>query len=84
MAHSVRTALSLDKEDFQHLELLRKKLDKSRSELIQEAIHDLFHKLETEKLESRYAEGYRKKPEIAAEVTAMLKASLPSFPKESW
>ncbi|MBI4218231.1 MAG: ribbon-helix-helix protein, CopG family [Elusimicrobia bacterium] len=84
MTHSVRTAISLPREDFKHLESLRKKLDKSRSEIFQDAIRHLFRKFENDKLERRYVQGYRRKPENTSEFDAMLKASLPAFPKENW
>ncbi|MBI2119655.1 MAG: hypothetical protein HYT97_08520 [Elusimicrobia bacterium] len=84
MTNSVRTAISLRKEDYQHLESVRKKLDKSRSEIFQEAIHDLFHKIEIQNLENRYAEGYRKKPEDFTEMNAYFKAGRLSIPKERW
>ena len=84
MTHSVRTAISLPKEDFRHLESLRKKLDKSRSEIFQEALRGLFHKFEVWELERRYVEGYRHKPEDPSEMEAFFKAGLSSFPKERW
>lgn len=84
MAHAVRTAISLPKEDFKILEAIRKKLDKSRSQVFLEALRAWFHRLKTEDLERRYVEGYRKKPEDPAELEAFYKAGLASFPKERW
>lgn len=82
MGHSIRTAVSLTKKDFNYLEALRKKLDKSRSQLFQEALHDFFNKFETAKLDKLYVEGYRRKPENAKESEVWAQLAAEAFKAE--
>lgn len=82
MAHAVRTAISLPIEDFKLLETMRKKLDKSRSQVFREALRAWIRKIKTAELERRYVEGYRKKPENAKESAVWAKLAAEAFKAE--
>lgn len=84
MAHAVRTAISLPLEDYRRMEFLRKKLEKSRSEVFREAIRAWFRHMQTAELERRHVDGYRRKPEEPAEMDALLKAGLAGMARERW
>ena len=84
MAHSVRTAISLPKEEYKRLEETRKKLGKSRSEVFQEALRQWFHRLEEKRLEALYVKGYRQRPEKSKDLEPFFRAGLASIAKDRW
>ena len=84
MEYSLKTTISLPKEDFLKIETYRKKLKKSRSEIIQEAVHQWFENRALKEKEQQYLEGYARHPEDAEEIEPFFKAGLSSFKKEEW
>ncbi|MBF0493015.1 MAG: hypothetical protein HQM15_09570 [Deltaproteobacteria bacterium] len=84
MEYSVKTAISLPKEDFLKIEAYRKKNKKSRSEVIQEAVHQWFENHALQEKEQQYMQGYAQKPEEAQEIEPFFKAGLGAWKKEEW
>ncbi len=87
MAKTMKTAITIPKEDFKIIESLRKKTKKSRSEIIAGAIHQWLKDQQTKLLEKQYEEGYRKHPmtpEELAEIEAWAKVSVATWPKDDW
>lgn len=65
---TIKTAVSLPTEVYQKAEKLRKKLNKSRSELVAEALGKLVKDAEVREMEARDAAAYRRYPETAEEI----------------
>jgi metal-responsive CopG/Arc/MetJ family transcriptional regulator len=68
MAKTMKTAITIPKEDYKIIESLRRKLKKSRSEIISGAVHAWLKEQHTKILERQYEEGYRKHPETPEEI----------------
>lgn len=82
MQNTLKITISLPKEDFSKIEVLRKKLSLGRSNIIERAIKFWLGRLEQEELIRRYEAGYRQKPESVQELKAMEKASAEAFKEE--
>ena len=81
---SVKIAVSLPKETYDSVEDLRQELGLGRSAVILAAVRLWLQQKERRELEDRYAEGYKRKPERAAEVKPFYRAGLSSFSREEW
>jgi len=81
MPHAVKTAVSLPREDFQHLEAIRKRTHQSRSKILLEALHAWLRLKEQEMLEQRYVAGYQRHPEALGDLEAFYTVGLASFSK---
>lgn len=79
---TVKTAISLPKEEYQLLEKIRREMGISRSALFEKAVSFWLRELQEQKKVKRYIEGYRKHPESVAEIKAMEKASAEAFSVE--
>lgn len=82
--NTIKTAISIPREEFEFIEAMRKKTGKSRSRILVEALHSWMAGRRTEELEDVYEAGYRKKPESLVEVNAFLNASRPVWGRERW
>ena len=82
--NTVKTAIAIPKQDFVIVERLRKRLHKTRSQLLVEAFREWLENRRKKEEDERYAEAYRKQPEDAAEMDAMLRATAGTWPKENW
>jgi hypothetical protein len=82
--NTIKTAIAIPKQDFIVVEKLRKKLHKTRSQILVEAFREWVEKRRAQKLDDQYAEAYRKQPEDAAELHAMLQGTASTWPKEDW
>lgn len=78
----IKMAISLPKEEFLMIEKLRRKLDLSRSALIDEAIRFWLAKRSERERIHQYELGYRKKPEKVQELRALEKAQLEAIAHE--
>lgn len=84
MAKTVKTAITIPREEFKIVEAVRKKIGKSRSQIIVEALRLWLASRRVEEMERSYEEGYRKKPECLAEIDALMKAGAPATGTEQW
>lgn len=85
MAKTMKTAISIPKEDYSLMESLRKKLKKSRSEVVAEALHAWLKKKHEAILDAQIAHGYKQHPEDNQEIETLARASLKSLdPQENW
>ena len=87
MSHTIKTAISLPREDFRRIESFRKGAKKSRSQVIQEAVRHWFRKHSQKETEARYARGYARFPEESKtndEIKALFRAGLAGWEKEEW
>lgn len=84
MERVVRTAISLPSKDFASLELARKRLNKSRSEVMREALQSWLRRRKCAALEKKYVEGYRRIPEDPGDLEAIARAVGKSLPSEEW
>jgi metal-responsive CopG/Arc/MetJ family transcriptional regulator len=78
MAKTVKTAITIQKDDYALIEKMRKETGKSRSEIIMRPFHEWVKKQETLEKEKRYEEAYRRMPETKeeqSELDAWLKLS---------
>ena len=82
--NTIKTAIAIPKQDFIIVERLRKKLHKTRSQILVEAFRSWAEKRRMNEIDEQYAEAYRKQPEDAQEIEAFQKASLGAWPKEEW
>lgn len=81
-AGTVKTGISLPKEEFVLLERLRTKKGISRSELFREALSYWLKAIHEEKKIKQYIEGYRKHSEPISEIKAMEMAASEAFDEE--
>lgn len=81
---AVKFAVSIPEDDYRELEEIRKQERLSRSGVVAEAIRLFKEFREKEKLIRQYEEGYRKRPEIMAEIERWEKVSMETFSKEEW
>ena len=84
MSHTVKTAITLPREEFRWIEDLCRKTKKSRSRVILEAVRSLFHQRTLGEAEERYARGYEKRPEEEKDVEVFYRAGLSSWENEEW
>lgn len=84
MSVAVKTAISLPKQDFDQLELVRKRTHISRSKIMQEALRTWLRLQQQAALEQRYVEGYERRPDRVADVEAFYRAGLASLSEEPW
>lgn len=75
---TIKTAVSLPSETYQKAEKIRKKLGKSRSEMVAQALAKMIKEIEIRELEERYVAAYKAMPETPAEI-----AELGAWPLES-
>lgn len=68
MAKTMKTAITIPKEDYELIEKLRKETGKSRSEILVEAFHQANKARVLKEKEAQYAEGYRRMPETKEEL----------------
>ena len=81
---SAKIAISLPQETFRALERLRQESGLGRSAAIFEALGLWLKAHETKKLEAKYVQGYRKKPEKASDHDALFRAGLAGFTEGGW
>lgn len=82
---AIKMAISLPKEEFLMIEKLRRKLDLSRSALIDEAIRFWLAKRSEREQILQYEQGYRKRPEKVQDLRALEKAQLEAIAhEEEW
>lgn len=81
---TVKVAVSLPKEHFQHIEQLRQELGISRSALIAQAIVQFVEARQKEEDIRCYIEGYQKYPETPAEYAGFEKLALRVLASEEW
>ena len=67
---TIKTAVSLPAETYQKAEKLRKKLGKSRSQMVADALANLIHEAEKRERDERFIAAYKKYPETDAEVVS--------------
>ncbi len=84
MARTVKTAISIPREDFKLVEVIRKETGKSRSQILVEALRWWLARRWVEEMEKRYEEAYRRKPERLADIKALMKAGMPAWGDEKW
>lgn len=76
MARVCKMAISLPKEHFERLELMRDAMGVGRSEIIDMAICSWLKSIEERKLIQLYENGYIRKPEVTRDIRALEKAGL--------
>ncbi|MFN0116803.1 MAG: hypothetical protein ACKVQC_00730 [Elusimicrobiota bacterium] len=81
---TVKTAISLPKEDFKQLEQIHKTTGKSRSEILTNAFHVWIESQKDHELENLYEQGYRQTPENLKDLTVFTKAGTSHWSKEDW
>lgn len=79
---TVKTGISLPKEEYQQLEKIRRKMRLSRSALFEKALSFWLKSLREQGKIKQYIEGYKKYPESVTEIKAMEKASAEAFSAE--
>ncbi len=65
---TIKTAVSLPTELYTNVEKLRKKLGKSRSQMVAEALAKVVREVEIKEMEARDNEAYRLHPETEEEL----------------
>ena len=84
MATSVKTAISLPREEFHRLEVVRKRTRQSRSRILLAAFRGWLKAQEQAALEQRYVAGYAREPEVVADVEGFYRAGLSSLAQDRW
>lgn len=79
-----KVAVSLPGDLYQAMERARKKSGKSRSAVIQDALHRWLQHQKEAVLIREYEAGYRKKPETSREVKAAEAAAVRLLAAEEW
>jgi metal-responsive CopG/Arc/MetJ family transcriptional regulator len=77
-------AISFPEEAFEQMERMRQEDGMARSAAMLEAFRAWAQQRQEQKLEAKYVQGYKKKPEKAAEVEPFFRAGLASFSQEDW
>ncbi|MEM4721006.1 MAG: hypothetical protein QXT73_02950 [Candidatus Methanomethylicaceae archaeon] len=80
----VKIGVSLPKKKFSAVEKMRKKLKKTRSALIAEAISLWIKEKQEEELVRQYVAGYKKHPETKKERKEILTISQEALASEEW
>ena len=83
-ARTVKVAVSLPKEQFRHLEQLRRELGVSRSALVAQMIGQFAEARQKEEDIRRYIEGYRKQPETPEEYAGCVQLARRVLVSEGW
>jgi metal-responsive CopG/Arc/MetJ family transcriptional regulator len=65
---AIKTAVSLPAETYAKAEKIRKRLKKTRSEFMADALTRLVKSIETKEAEDRYAAAYKAMPETPEEI----------------
>lgn len=76
---TVKTGVSLPKDEYQQLEKIRRKMGLSRSALFKKVLSSWLKNLQEQEKVKRYIEGYKKHPESVREIKAIEKASAEAF-----
>ena len=87
MIKKMKTAITLSKEDYELIEIMRKETGKSRSEILMDAFRESSKARRMKEKEAQYAEGYRLKPETKEdiqEISRISDAERTAWPKEKW
>ena len=84
MSRIKKFAISIPEEDFERLEVLRKKERLARSQAVLRAIRLWEKSKEMERLIQKYEVGYKRNPEMMEERIAWEKASLTALTTEKW
>lgn len=84
MRLKAKTAVSLPKEYLEKIKEIIKYTNKTRSQIVTEALFVWFKMQEVNRLENQYAEGYKNIPESSADTKTLFKVGLQSFGKEKW
>src|ERR1019366_2277842 len=79
LTKTVKTAISMPREDFSLVEAVRKRLHRTRSEILLEAFRAWVKQGKVEELERNYAEGYASHPEKLADIEAFMAAGLAAW-----
>ncbi|MFH1644940.1 MAG: hypothetical protein ABIB11_00805 [Candidatus Omnitrophota bacterium] len=82
MIKNLKIAISLPKSDFQQIEVIRKRLNISRSTAIDRAIRYWLANIEKRNMIKKYEEGYKKKPESIQELRIMEDLAAEAFDEE--
>ena len=81
---ATKVAVSLPDNLYRAVEQARKKSGKSRSAVMQDALHHWLRQQEQAVLILEYEAGYRKKPESKREVKAAEASAVQLFATEDW
>jgi metal-responsive CopG/Arc/MetJ family transcriptional regulator len=81
---SVKVAVSLPEAQFQAVEKVRKKLGRSRSSLIAEALGAWLEAQKKKEKIRRYIAGYKRHPETSKEIKEAASISEEALSKEEW
>ena len=81
---ATKVAISLPRDTFLQVEKLRHELGLARSAAILQALMLWIERKREQELEARYIQGYRRKPDRAAEAEPHFRAGLASFSPEKW
>ncbi len=81
---TVKIAISLPKEKYQAVEKMRKKIRKTRSALISEALSLWLKEMRKEELIKRYIAGYKQHPESKAESKGASATSAQTLAAQEW
>ena len=81
-AKTIKTAISFPRQDYFEVESVRKRLHRSRSEILLAAFRAWIHQNKIEELENSYIEGYRRHPEKLADLEAFMNAGLAVWKSE--
>ncbi len=84
MAAHVKIAISLPREEFRRVERERRRTRKTRSRVIRDALTSLFAREEEARKIRAYVEGYRRMPEIDAEMKPLVDLGLQTLADEEW
>ena len=76
---TVKTAVSLPAETYMKAEKLRKKLGKSRSEMVAVALAQLIKQIEIREKEAEDDAAYKKNPHTRAEIKEIVAMSAPAM-----
>ncbi len=79
---TVKTGVSLPREEYWELEKIRRKMGLSRSALFEKALSFWLKSLQEQEKIKQYIEGYKKHPESVTEIKAMEKAAAEAFSAE--
>jgi len=84
MSRIKKFAISIPEEDFERLEVLKKRERLTRSQAVLRAIKLWEKSKEMERLIQKYEAGYKRNPEMMEERIAWEKASLTALVREKW
>jgi metal-responsive CopG/Arc/MetJ family transcriptional regulator len=73
--NTIKTAVSLPAEIYNKVEKIRKKMDKSRSEMVADALCKMIKEIENRERDQREIAAYKKHPETREEITEAMAAT---------